>query len=579
MTRKTWLRRIIYFLLIAGIVVFGILYYQKVGTGRDLSEQETNPPTPLYQGGTIRQNPAKSVETIEFGNWQPHKSRRVLGMVQSSSDISIYSKLSGDIAKVFVEIGDNVYQGEIIAKFSRENDLAQISYENTLNSLENTKLTTENSVRAAEIALENARNDLEQTIQSTEQNHSQAYTILYSQARNMDTVISNSLSWADRLLGATKNYDSDPRGGKVGRNNSILKNDTKNLIREISRKVKNSRDLEPYQQNEAQILRFANEKRQILKDLQKIIRNMDTLIRGTSSSLSFPETTKRQLQAEVEGKSAKIDGSIVSLESAIESAKSGNESINTAILAAENRVKNAESNLELAQANARAQVANVENQRNIAAKSIQDLNVRAPFDGKISAKFVNDFDRVNPGQKLFSIVAKDSVPEIVAHLSAEETHLLNDLEKIKIELANGETIAVGKVAISGKLDSASQKMEVKFSPTEEFRGNLTVGSIANILLPINTEESNLIPISAVSFEPDGAEVFVLTNTSGSPLLAGEGEGEAENPAKNTYKIERRKVQTGKIVSSAVEILDGLKSREILVKYRNRVNAGDLVDIK
>lgn len=552
MIKKTWLRRIIYFLLIAGIVILAVIFAKNYQDKQ--SENSAENPAKLTE---IEKVVAKKVEVLQFGEWQPNNSRRVLGTVQSSSDISIHADLMGDIAKVFVDIGDNVYKGEIIAKFSRENDLAQISYENTLNSLENTRITTENSVRSAEIALENAQNDLAQTIQSTEQNHSQAYTILYSQSRNMDTTISNSLSWADRLLGATKDYDSDPRGGKVGQNNSILKNDTKNLIREISRKVANSRDLETYQRNESQILRFANDKMKSLKDIQKIIRNMDTLIRGTTSSRSFAEATKMQLQGEVEGKSAKIDGSIVSLESAIESAKSGNESINTAVLAAENRVRNAESNLELSQANGRAQISNVENQRNITAKSIQDLNVRAPFDGKISAKFVKDFDRVNPGQKLFSIVSGDSVPEIIAHLSAEETHLLSDLEKLKIELASGETIAVENVAISGKLDSASQKMEVKFSAGEEFRGNLVIGSIANILLPINSESSNLIPISAVSFEPDGAEVFVI----------------------ESGKIVRKKVQTGKIISSAVEILGGLESRENLVKYRNRVNAGDLVEIK
>lgn len=548
MAKRTWLRRIIYFLLIAGIVILGILYFQK--NKEKISDIPQENPAKLAE-----KTFTKKAEVLQFGSWQPDNHRRILGTVQSSSDISIYSDLSGDIAKVFVDIGDNVYKGEIIAKFSRENDISQISYNNAVRSLETAKISTENSVRSAEIALENARNDLEQAKSATNQNNSQIFNVLYSQAKNAETTIANAINWSDRLLDATESYDSDPRGAKVGSNNSILKNDTKNLIRKISRDFSNTDDLPSYQKNDSQISQFANKKMNLLRDTQKIARNMDTLIRGTTSSRSFSEQTKSQLTQEINGIMSQLDGNIISLESAIENSKSGNEQINSTILSAENRVKNAESSLNMAKSSAENQLSNSQNQINLAGKSIQDLNVRAPFEGKISAKFVKDFDRVNPGQKLFSIVSKNSVPEVIAYLSAEETQLLNDLDNIKIELSDGETIPVENVAIAGKLDRTTQKMEAKFSGISD---KLLIGSIANILLPINSGSSNLIPISAISFEPDGAEVFVV------------------NTAK---KVERRKIQTGKIVSSAVEVLGGLESREILVKYRNRVNAGDLIEIK
>ena len=74
----------------------------------------------------------------------------------------------------------------------------------------------------------------------------------------------------------------------------------------------------------------------------------------------------------------------------------------------------------------------------------------------------------------------------------------------------------------------------------------------------NSENSQLIPISAISFEPDGAEVFIIND---------------ENI------VTRQKVTTGKIISNAIEILGGLEINQKIVQYRNRTNSGEEVIIK
>jgi hypothetical protein len=84
---------------------------------------------------------------------------------------------------------------------------------------------------------------------------------------------------------------------------------------------------------------------------------------------------------------------------------------------------------------------------------------------------------------------------------------------------------------------------------------LSIGSLARIILPAKNGISTLLPISAISFEPDGAELFVVKDGT----------------------VERRKVTTGKIVSDALEVIDGLELFEKIVLYRKQVHAGEAVE--
>ena len=106
------------------------------------------------------------------------------------------------------------------------------------------------------------------------------------------------------------------------------------------------------------------------------------------------------------------------------------------------------------------------------------------------------------------------------------------------------------------MDGLTQKINVEF-PIDSSEEDLLVGSYVKLLLPIKNGIPNLLPISAVSFEPGGAEVIVI---------------DAENIAR------RKKVETKKIISDSIEIAGGLEAGEQVVRFRNRVTAGEEVKV-
>ena len=94
---------------------------------------------------------------------------------------------------------------------------------------------------------------------------------------------------------------------------------------------------------------------------------------------------------------------------------------------------------------------------------------------------------------------------------------------------------------SVSLDSATQKMELRLSPTAEELADkpLTVGSFVTLKIPLQAQaDQNIVPISAVSFEPDGAEVLLISETD---------------------EAQRQKVVTGKIIGDSVAIESGFSS--------------------
>jgi len=110
--------------------------------------------------------------------------------------------------------------------------------------------------------------------------------------------------------------------------------------------------------------------------------------------------------------------------------------------------------------------------------------------------------------------------------------------------------------LSSKTDPESQKIRVEF-PLEELPSNTLVGSFARLILPsVKNGNRKLLPISAVSFEPDGTEVLVLNE---------------ENIA------ERRVVEYRRILGDGIEISGGIVHGDRIIQYRSRVHAGEKIN--
>ena len=508
----------------------------------------------------IPEETPKEVSVVSFGEWSPDARREITGTISSESDIEIRAELPGIIEKTYVSIGDSVSQGQVLATFQKRNDATQISYENLLQQLAVAKIQSAASIRSAETALENAKNNQEHTESSEAQNYSRTFDLLRTQARNAESVFRNIIDWADtRLMVSTSakanaNYEAQ----QIGQNNSILRQKLKTDLESLLRK-RDLLDAEyiPTNISDEDTLRLANERLELLQETQDLTRSFNTLIQNTPVTSSFPPSVKAVYENEATGFVSTIDASLLSLENQIESAKSEQRRNRLSLSGVNNAVQQAESSLAVTKAQAQSQITQLETQLRLARSSQEDLIIRAPFDGSITNKFILSYDQVSAGAPLFSLVGTNVTPKITAKITPDELlRIQTNPKSVSAKLKNGDTIPLPIFNISGKLDPITQKLQADF-PLDEIPETLLVGSFVKILLPIDGTISNLLPISAISFEPDGAEVLIVKDGIG----------------------ERVKVSIGKIISNAVEIEKGLGLKTPVVRYRTRAHAGEKLKIR
>jgi len=223
-------------------------------------------------------------------------------------------------------------------------------------------------------------------------------------------------------------------------------------------------------------------------------------------------------------------------------------------LSARNAVESAMSNVELAKSQAEAQIVGARNQVNISGASTADLVVRAPISGTITDKEVRIGGLVNPGTVLFTIVNEGQNKKVVAYLTQDERSQAQQASSIEIEIEN-KLVPVTEKFFSPQIDAQTQKILAEFTIPPS---TTLVGNLATVRIPIGSRlagESNLIPFSSVSFEPDGAEVLVL----GPDNIA-----------------ERRKIVVGRVVVSNIEVVGGLESGDLVVEYYKRVLPGEKI---
>lgn len=540
-------RQKIRFLLGLVVLIGGIFLIKNLKFGETLEEIIVEPT-------------ARSVKTIEFGRWAPDKKREILAVVESEQETQILSEVMGTVEEVFVEIGDLVQKGDLLASFQRIDDATQINFENAIRTLETTKISAENSIRSSEISLENAKRELQQTKMKEAQNHKKTFETLETTVRNADSTLSNGLNFVDRILGASSKFRYEFYTGRseIGAKNTIKKNDTKNLVESLRREFDSLPEIPRGNTSDVQVLAFAESRKAFAKELQVALFWFDDLVRDSILSQNFSESSRQGVQTQAEAILAKIDGMALSLETQIESAKTIKENSRFVILSSENRVKNAEASVEMATSSSRSQISASQSQYLLAKSSQNDLNIRSPFSGKITEKKIQKNDRVLSNSSLFTLVNESASKKIIAFLSQEEWEAFKLLDSIDVRFSDDSVFTAKRTFLSSKLDPQSQKIRVEILiDNGAVSQKLLVGSFAQLLLPLGQDQKNLIPLSSVSFEPDGAEVLRVNN---------------EN------KTERVKISYGKIISDAVNILDGVSVGDSLIEFYSRVGVGELVEV-
>ncbi len=494
-------------------------------------------------------------ETITFGSWTPNGARAIIGTVTSESDIAITAELSGKINRVKVDMGDTVQAGQALATFDIRGDQTYVNYQNALNQLQTTKNSSKANIQAAKLAVQNAEKEYQQLLSQLEQSKKTNLASLRTTLISTGTMAINALNFFDGQIGASPEYkDHFALGrGQIGQTNQILKTKVQNDIRRQRLFYKNLHSKNIPDQ-EVPLLARADEYLRFIQQLKRIADDYNILVQGTTVTADFSNTLKQQIVQQTEVQNTQINQALTQLTAQINAVKNTDEQHKNQILTAQNRIESAKANLELSKTQSLGQIKSAQNGVNLAATQKADLIVRAPFSGKITEKNVRQGQFVSPGQKLFSMINLTKEKKVVAFLSSNELTRLKKQETVSIEY-EGQTIEVVDFIEGLTINPQTQKIRVDFILPHDTE--ILPGKTVKILLS-SKGISNLIPLSAISFEPNGKQEVLVIGKDGI--------------------LKRQQVMIKNDLTDGILVTDGLKENDQIVQYKKRFYSGQKVRV-
>ena len=197
----------------------------------------------------------------------------------------------------------------------------------------------------------------------------------------------------------------------------------------------------------------------------------------------------------------------------------------------------------------------------VAAKALQDTELRAPFAGRIARRLVDDFANVRAKQTVMVLQDESSLELRVAVAERDwgrgDTSLPRDElsrrlnPRVEIASHRGRLFPAYVKEASNSADPVTRTYEVTFgfqSPTDV---NVSPGMTGKIIVDVNTgnREDRTAPVSV----PSNA---VAADVEGNPYVW------VVDPA--TMRVAKRAVEPGELSGSAVPILSGLSDGDIVV---------------
>ncbi|RIL06097.1 MAG: hypothetical protein DCC71_08075 [Proteobacteria bacterium] len=198
-------------------------------------------------------------------------------------------------------------------------------------------------------------------------------------------------------------------------------------------------------------------------------------------------------------------------------------------------------------------------QLGMAERSLRDSNVRAPFAGLVARRFVSEGEFVQPGQKLFDLVALDPI-EVEFHLPERDSSRVAQGASVAVRVAPfPDEVFEAKVSVvSPTIDPQTRTLRVKaLLPNGD--GRLRPGLFARADLGVAVRENvPMIPQEAVLQRADGAVAFRL-------------EGD---------RVERRSLKLGAYHEGRVEVVEGLAPGDlVVVRGQDKLVDGSPVSVR
>ena len=169
-------------------------------------------------------------------------------------------------------------------------------------------------------------------------------------------------------------------------------------------------------------------------------------------------------------------------------------------------------------------------------------NIRAPFNGVVSNKFINEGDMANPGMPLLEVESPGEF-QVIAMVPESEISQIKQNTEVKVLIKSLNKTVIGKVtevSTSAKNTGGQYLVKVKLNNIED---TLRSGMFATVQFPVektNNTKTVLIPSSALVSKGELSGVYTVSQSNTAIL---------------------RWLRLGRSYGNQVEVLSGLNADE------------------
>lgn len=269
-----------------------------------------------------------------------------------------------------------------------------------------------------------------------------------------------------------------------------------------------------------------------------------------------------QIRAQdIQAKKAQVEASQVEAKTAFESAQKDLkrfEALYANKSASDKEMDDMRTRFEMAKARLDA----VNQMQNEVNESFRYTSIRAPYNGVITGKFVNDGDMANPGMPLLSIESPGQWKVIARIPESDIANLkLNDPVKVQFSSVAGLQIlgTISEINPSSTNTGAQFEAKIALNTNPSQNTSLYSGMYATVIYENGTQPIMLIPQNAL-VKRGQLEGLYTVSQSGTSLL--------------------RWIRTGKAYGDSIEVLSGLNDGEkYILSSESKLYDGAIVENK
>ncbi len=186
--------------------------------------------------------------------------------------------------------------------------------------------------------------------------------------------------------------------------------------------------------------------------------------------------------------------------------------------------------------------------------ALEDATLRAPFDGMITSRKVDNFNNIQANAPIATIQRESSGVDLVFSIPAPDVVLLAPLrDKLKVvavlDSFPGQVFAAERREFSREADATTQTYEGKVSIQAPEDVPILQGMTGNLIITANidnTEDNNKysLPLSAIASNPSGKPFVWVVN--------------------GANKVAKRDVTIGEASGANVAVSTGIKEGDVIV---------------